>query len=79
MVKKYKEELIPEAFKEVQFYLKPIEIKQEKIDYKKFDLEKVDNICNAINLFKKINNLNLMIMEMFTTNFCINLAILNTI
>ena len=52
-LKKYKEELIPEAFKEVQFYLKPIEIKEEKIDYKKFDLEKVDNICNAINLFKK--------------------------
>jgi hypothetical protein len=50
-LKKYKEELIPEAVKEVNSFM-PI-AKEEKtiIDYKKFDLDSLENICFAINLY----------------------------
>ena len=50
-LKKYKEEVIPEATKEVNLYIKPAQLEEPKIDYKKLDLEKVDNICSAIELY----------------------------
>jgi hypothetical protein len=52
-LKKYKEEVIPEATKEVNLYIKPAQLEEPKIDYKKLDLEKVDNICSAIDLYIK--------------------------
>lgn len=52
-LKKYKEELIPQAICEVQKHIAPIQIEEEKVDYKKLDFEKVDNLCNAINLSKE--------------------------
>jgi hypothetical protein len=50
-LKKYKEELIPEAIGEVYRYLPPVEEEEPIIDHKKLDLDKVENICSAINLF----------------------------
>ncbi len=50
-LKKYKEEVIPEAINEVLQHLPPAIIEEPKIDYKQLDLEKVENICNAINQF----------------------------
>lgn len=52
-LKKYKEEVIPEAINEVLQHLPPPKIEEPKIDYKQLDLEKVDNICNAISLFSE--------------------------
>ena len=52
-LKKYKEEVIPEAIKEVALYLPPPQLEETAIDYKKLDLEKVDNICNAIETYIK--------------------------
>ena len=52
-LKKYKEEVIPEAIKEVKFYLPPVKLQEPKIDYRQLDLEKVNNICSAIDLFIK--------------------------
>ena len=52
-LKKYKEEVIPEATKEVNLYIKPAQLEEPKIDFKKLDLEKVDNICSAIELYIK--------------------------
>jgi hypothetical protein len=50
-LKKYKEEVIPEANKEVNLYIQPAQLEEPKIDFKKLDLEKVDNICSAIELY----------------------------
>jgi len=50
-LKKYKEELIPEAVGEVYKYLPPVQKEEPIIDHKKLDLDKVDNICSAIHLF----------------------------
>jgi hypothetical protein len=47
-LKKYKEEVIPEAINEIKILLPPIETQEEDIDYKKLDIEKVENICNQI-------------------------------
>lgn len=52
-LKRYKEEMIPEAFNEVKKYLPPANIEEPKVDFKKLDFEKVDNICNAIISFKE--------------------------
>jgi hypothetical protein len=52
-LKKYKEEVIPEAIKEVKIYLPPAEIEEPKVDYKKLDLDKIDNICNEIISYKQ--------------------------
>jgi hypothetical protein len=49
-LKKYKEELIPEAIGEVIKCLPPVE-EETFVDHKKLDLEKVENIYSAINLF----------------------------
>jgi hypothetical protein len=49
-LKKYKEEVIPEAVGEVHKYLPPVE-EETFVDYKKLDLDKVDNLYSAINLF----------------------------
>jgi hypothetical protein len=55
-LKKYKEEVIPEAMNEVKLYLPPTNIEEPKIEFKKLDFEKVDNICNAIISFKENNS-----------------------
>lgn len=47
-LKTYKEDIIPESVGEVKKYLPPVVVVEEKIDYKKLDLDKVDNICNLI-------------------------------
>jgi hypothetical protein len=52
-LKKYKEEVIPQAIKEVSLYLPPAKLEEPKIDYKQLDLEKVNNICSAIDFFIK--------------------------
>jgi hypothetical protein len=50
-LKKYKEEVIPEAVGEVRRYLPPAQEQEPVIDYKQLDLDKVENICSAIDLF----------------------------
>ena len=50
-LKKYKEDVIPEAVIEVNRYLPPPKEEETVIDYKKFDLDSLENICYAINLF----------------------------
>lgn len=50
-LKKYKEEVLPEAIGEVYKYLPPAQLKEPDIDHKKLDLDKVENICSAIDLF----------------------------
>ena len=52
-LKKYKEEVIPEAIGEVYKYLPPAQLEEPEIDHKKLDLDKVENIYSAINLFIK--------------------------
>ena len=52
-LKKYKEEIIPETMGEVKKHLPPVQIEEEKVDYKKLDLEKVDTICNLIISFNE--------------------------
>jgi len=47
-LKKYKEDLIPKTFNEVKTYLPPANSIESKVDYKLFDVEKIDNVCNAI-------------------------------
>ena len=49
-LKKYKEEVIPEAVGEVHKYLPSVE-EETFVDYKQLDLDKVDNLYSAINLF----------------------------
>jgi hypothetical protein len=51
-LKKYKEEVIPEAFNEVKKYLPPAQLEEPKVDYKKLDFDKVDNICKEIISYK---------------------------
>jgi hypothetical protein len=50
-LKKYKEEVLPEAIGEVYRYLPPAIEEEPIIDYKQLDLDKIENICSAINLF----------------------------
>lgn len=50
-LKKYKEEIIPKMVSEVKNFLPPPQEVKEVIDYEKFDLDKVENICSAIILF----------------------------
>jgi hypothetical protein len=52
-LKKYKEEIIPEAMGEVKRHLPPAKLEEPKIDHKQLDLDKVENICSAIDLFVK--------------------------
>jgi hypothetical protein len=52
-LKKYKEEVIPEAFNEVKKYLPPAVLEEPKVDYKKLDFDKVENICNEILSYKE--------------------------
>ena len=52
-LKKYKEEVIPEAIGEVKRHLPPVQLEEPKIDYRQLDLEKANNICSAIDLFIK--------------------------
>jgi hypothetical protein len=52
-LKKYKEELIPEAMGEVKRHLPPVELEEPKIDHKQLDLDKIENICSAIDLYIK--------------------------
>ena len=52
-LKKYKEEVIPEAIGEVYKYLPPAQLEEPEIDHKKLDLDKVENIYSAIDLFIK--------------------------
>lgn len=54
-LKKYKEEVVPEALKEVNHYLPPPQLEETAIDYKKLDLEKIDNICYTIEVYLKDN------------------------
>ena len=51
-LKKYKEEILPQTFHEVSKFLPPAKEEEPKIDFKALDLEKIDNICNAILKFK---------------------------
>lgn len=50
-LKKYKQDVIPEAVIEVNRYLPPPKEEEAVIDYKKFDLDSLENICYAIQLF----------------------------
>jgi hypothetical protein len=50
-LKKYKQDVIPEAVIEVNRYLPPPKEEETVIDYKKFDLDSLENICSAIQLF----------------------------
>lgn len=50
-LKKYKEEIIPKMVSEVKNFLPPPQEVKEVIDYERFDLDKVENICSAIILF----------------------------
>jgi hypothetical protein len=50
-IKKYKEEVLPEAVGEVNRYLPPAQLEEPKIDHKRLDLDKVENICSAIDLY----------------------------
>jgi hypothetical protein len=52
-LKKYKEELIPEAMGEVKRHLPPVELEEPKIDHKQLDLDKIENICSAIDFYIK--------------------------
>jgi hypothetical protein len=52
-LKKYKEEILPKMFSEVKNYLPPAQEVVESVDYKKLDLDKIENICSAINLFNE--------------------------
>tara|TARA_B110000503_G_C7116352_1_gene400540 strand:+ start:504 stop:1400 length:897 start_codon:yes stop_codon:yes gene_type:complete len=52
-LKKYKEEILPKMFSEVKAYLPSSKEVEKVIDYKALDLEKIENICSAINLFKQ--------------------------
>lgn len=47
-LKKYKEEILPQTFNEVSKFLPPVKEEEPKVDFKALDLEKIDNICNAI-------------------------------
>jgi hypothetical protein len=51
-LKKYKEEILPQTFNEVSKFLPPAKEEEPKVDFKALDLEKIDNICNAILKFK---------------------------
>lgn len=55
-LKKYKEEILPKMFSEVKNYLPPAQEVVENVDYKKLDLDKIENICSAINLFNEERN-----------------------
>lgn len=50
-LKKYKQEVLPKAYSEIKKFLPSPQEVQEVVDYKKLDLEKVENICSAIILF----------------------------
>lgn len=50
-LKKYKENIIPKMVAEVKNFLPPPPQPVEFIDFKKFDLEKIDNIISAITLY----------------------------
>lgn len=52
-LKKYKEEILPKMFSEVKNYLPSAQDVEQVIDYKELDLDKIENICSAINLFKE--------------------------
>ena len=52
-LKKYKEETLPKMYSEVKNYLSPAQEVVENVDYKKLDLDKIENICSAIELFIK--------------------------
>jgi len=54
-LKKYKYEILPTAYREVKKFLPSPQEVQEVVDFKKLDLEKVENICSAINLFNAEN------------------------
>jgi hypothetical protein len=54
-LKKYKQEVLPKAYSEIKKFLPSPKEVQEVVDYKKLDLEKVDNICSAISLFNTEN------------------------
>ena len=47
-LKKYKEEILTQTFNEVSKFLPPVKEEEPKVDFKALDLEKIDNICNAI-------------------------------
>jgi hypothetical protein len=49
---KYKEEILPQTFKEVYKHLPPAKIEEPKIDFKQLDLEKIETICQLINKYK---------------------------
>lgn len=55
-LKKYKEEILPKMFSEVKNYLPTAQEVVEDIDYKKLDLDKIENICSAISLLKEEGN-----------------------
>jgi hypothetical protein len=52
-LKKYKEEILPKMFSEVKNYLPSAQEVEQVVDYKALDLDKIENICSAINLFKE--------------------------
>jgi hypothetical protein len=52
-LKKYKEEILPKMFSEVKNYLPSAQEVEQVVDYKALDLDKIENICSAINLFKQ--------------------------
>ena len=52
-LKKYKEEILPKMFSEVKNYLPSAQKEEQVVDYKALDLDKIENICSAINLFKE--------------------------
>jgi hypothetical protein len=52
-LKKYKEEILPKMFSEVKNHLPPAQEVEQVVDYKALDLEKVDNICHAIEMYIK--------------------------
>lgn len=52
-LKKYKEEVLPQAVIEVRKYLPSTELEESQIDYLQLDLEKIQNICFAIDTFIK--------------------------
>lgn len=54
-LKKYKQEVLPKAYSEIKKFLPSPQEVQEVVDYKKLDLEKVENICSAISLFNSEN------------------------
>ena len=52
---KYKEELIPQAICEVQKHIAPIQIEEEKVDYKKLDFEIPISLSSPYLLIPKSN------------------------